>query len=100
MTEKMKDKPPPAQDRKVSVVFIVNGVSVALDLPGNQPLQASRNRALELTQNTGRPKDEWDIKDETGRTLDPTQTPLEAGLQDSATIFLTLRAGAGGDFVR
>lgn len=82
-------------DKHTSLVFIVNGTEVALDHLGlSEPLRAARNKALAESKNTGRPPDDWQIKDAAGNQLDPDRR-LDT-LPPGTKLFLTLGVGAGG----
>lgn len=83
-------------DNKLTLVFIVNGVDVTVEANVNAQLAAARNKALELSSNTGRAPDEWEIHNEAGQLLDASLKVLDLGLADGARLFLNLRVGAGG----
>lgn len=84
-----------AQD-KVSITFIVNGEDVLVDANPASPLHALRNKALAMSKNTGRPPDEWEIRDQRGILLSPEQSVESFHFSDGVRLFLTLRVGAGG----
>jgi hypothetical protein len=81
---------------KITIVFIVNGEDVAVEANLNAPLQTARNKALELSHNTGRPPEEWEIRDERGQMLDSAAKISSFEFTDGIRLFLTLRVGAGG----
>ena len=81
---------------KFSIVFIVNGVDVPVDVNLNAPIKTGRNKALELSNNTGRPPEEWEIHDDAGQPLDPNKKAGQLGLKDGDRLFLNLKVGAGG----
>lgn len=82
--------------KKVSLVFIINGVDTTVEANLHEPLKAVRNKALEQSNNTGRPVDEWQIHTEDGVLLDPDKKVEELGLADGARLLLSLTIGAGG----
>jgi hypothetical protein len=79
-----------------SIVFIVNGQDVPLEVNPHEPLHAARNQALAKSHNTGRPPDEWEIRDERGNLLDPGARIESFNFGSGVRLFLTLRVGAGG----
>ena len=81
---------------KLTLIFIINGVDVRIEANLNQPLHVARNKALEESNNTGRPMDEWEVHNEEGQALDPDIKVEELGLVDGSRLFLNLKVGAGG----
>jgi hypothetical protein len=82
---------------QVSLVFIVNGTETLVEKVNvNQPLHVAVQKALEQTGNTGRPLGDWQaiFNDQ---TLDMNKKVGEFGFPDNAVIFLSLRAGQGGN---
>lgn len=78
-----------------TICFIVNGQAIALTIQTDAPLRESRDRALTLTQNTGRRPEDWDIRNSEGVLLSPDSTLAE--LPDSReSLFLVLKVGVGG----
>ena len=74
----------------------MNGVDVPVDVNLNAPIQTGRNKALELSNNTGRPTEEWPIHNDAGEPLDPSKKVSQLGLKDGDRLFLNLKVGAGG----
>ena len=70
------------------VTFIINGEPVTAEGPPHT-LKAD---ALAVSHNTGRPPEDWDIRDETGRLVPEP-------LVEPGTYYLSLRAGFGGSHV-
>lgn len=84
------------QHNKITLIFIVNGVDVPVEANLNQPLKVARNKALEESNNIGRPMDEWEVHNDEGQALDSDKKIEELGLVDGARLFLNLKVGAGG----
>jgi hypothetical protein len=80
-----------------SLTVVVNGTSTEVETNPNAALQSVIAKALSQTNNTGRPPDDWELKDITGIVLDPQKKPRDYNLADNATLFLTLKAGVGGE---
>lgn len=76
------------------LLFIVNGEDVIVRLPEPVSLARTRNEALVKSRNTGRPSEEWEIRRETGRAIDPNLMTDE--LRPGERLFLSLRVGFGG----
>lgn len=81
---------------KITLIFIVNGVDVRVEENVNEPLKVARNHALEDSNNTGRPFDEWEIHNDAGQALDPNKKIEQSSLTDGTRLFLNLKVGAGG----
>jgi hypothetical protein len=80
----------------IAILFIVNGEDVIVHAELAEPLAAARNKALAETRNTGRPPDEWEVRDETGVLLDPSLPMTDFQFRPGVRLFLSLRVGAGG----
>lgn len=78
------------------IIFIVNGENVPVEADINSPLAEARNKALAASYNTGRPPDEWGIRDERGVLLSPDAKVESYGFKEAVRLFLTLGTGAGG----
>ena len=78
------------------LVFIINGVDLSIDVNMDAPLIEAVQRVLEESNNTGRPPEEWEVRDVGGVLLEINRTPKELGLQEGARLFLSLRVGAVG----
>ena len=81
----------------MTLCFIIMGENTWVeDLDEDEPLFRWRDRALALGHHTGRSPTEWEIRDATGKQLDPWQTTTDLELPDGARLFLSLRVGVGG----
>jgi Protein of Unknown function (DUF2604) len=87
---------PPADDRKVSITVVVNGVPTSVERNANAPLGSVVEKALEQTGNVGQAGDGWELRDEHGVTLDVGRKISEFGFMSGVTLFLSLKAGVGG----
>jgi hypothetical protein len=81
---------------KITLIFIVNGVDVRVEENVHEPIKVARDHALQDSNNTGRPFDEWEIHNDAGQALDPSKKIGELGLIDGTRLFLNLKVGAGG----
>jgi hypothetical protein len=72
---------------------IVNGETCAVSVGERATVGLARKRALNATHNNGRPAEEWEIRESTGRLL-PSHTSAR-GLKDGAVLFIGLPVGVG-----
>lgn len=84
------------KDQKVTLVFIINGQDYPIEANVHAPLMEAVQRALAKSGNTGRPPDEWEVRDASGVLLEKNRTPKDLGLLEGVRLFLSLRVGAGG----
>lgn len=81
---------------KINLIFIVNGVEVTVEANVHEPLKVARNQALKDSDNTGRPLDEWEVRNTEGTPLDPNMKIEELTLVEGTRLLLNLKVGAGG----
>ena len=82
---------------QTSLTFIVNGKETNVEKVNlHQPLKVSVEKALEETGNTGRELSDWQIK-LNDVELDITKKIEEFSIHSDAKIFISLRAGQGGE---
>ena len=84
------------KDHKVKLIFIINGQDFPIEANVQAPLMEAVQRALAESGNTGRPPDEWEVRDVGGVLLEKNRSPKDLGLHDGSRLFLSLRVGAGG----
>ncbi len=89
--------PPKENEHEIELVFVINGEDYPVEANSRAPLVVAVEKALTKSQNTGRPIDEWEVRDIHGVLLDKSQTPHDLGLKHKAHLFLSLRVGAGGN---
>jgi Protein of Unknown function (DUF2604) len=85
---------------RIQLIFIINGQSFPVEANSRAPLLEAVRRALHESGNTGRPADEWEVRDVQGVLLPKNRTPQELNLQNGARLFLSLQVGAGGVALR
>lgn len=81
---------------KSTITVVVNGQPTEVEANVNAPLRTVVNKALEQTENTGQPPENWELRDADGRTLDLGNKIEDSGIVEGATLFLNLKAGVGG----
>ena len=84
------------EDHRIRLVFIINGVDYPVEVNVEAPLAVAVERALAESHNTGRPPDEWEVRNAAGVLLEKGRTIEDLGLKNGARLFLSLRVGAGG----
>ena len=80
----------------IKLVFIINGQDFLIDADDGAPLLEAVQKALAESGNTGRPAEEWEVRDVNGVLLESHRTPKALGLHNKARLFLSLKVGAGG----
>ena len=86
----------PGSPNKIALRFVVNGTPYPVDANLNAPLRTVMNKALADSNNNGQAPENWQLKLEDGTSLDPDKKVGTYGFAAGATLFLSLRAGAGG----
>ena len=81
---------------KITIVFVVNGEDVLVETNVHPPLREAVSRALEQSRNTGRPVDDWEVRDANGVLLDIGRKIEDFRFPSGARLFISLRVGAGG----
>lgn len=82
---------------QISLTFIVNGKEAKIEKVNlHQPLKVPVEKALEETGNTGRELSDWQVK-LNDIELDITKKVEEFSIPSDAKIFISLRAGQGGE---
>lgn len=85
------------QENLISLVFVVNGVENTIEKVNvNQPLSVSVNKALKDSGNTGRDISDWQLK-WNDNNLDINNKVEDYNLPNGAQLFLSLKAGIGGN---
>ena len=78
------------------LILIVSGEDISVQTTHWESLANLRDFALTATHNTGRPLDDWDIRDTRGVWQHPNATVENSYLRDGDRLFVTLRVGVGG----
>jgi hypothetical protein len=84
-------------DNKIILVFIINGQDFPFaDVNIKAPLKVAVHKVLTDTGNTGRPFEEWEVRDASGALIDSSRTPQDLRMANGSRLFLSLKVGAGG----
>jgi hypothetical protein len=79
---------------KHSLMFIINGEETSQPVTPGMPMAAARNHGLVATGNTGRPPDEWEIREVSGVLVPPDV--MAVSFPHETRLFCTLKVGGGG----
>ncbi|MDP9412544.1 MAG: DUF2604 domain-containing protein [Pseudomonadota bacterium] len=90
-----KDKPK-LEDKHVDVTVIVNGTPEAIKIKTDHPLRLLLQKALEKSENTGQPLENWELRNEAGGELDLDLTVEAAGIETGDVLSANLKTGAAG----
>lgn len=83
------------EHKELLLKFIVNTTPTEVKAKEDETLGKAVEEAFRNTGNEGRPLSDWTVKYE-GRVLDTSKTVKELALPDCAEIFVSLKAGGGG----
>lgn len=83
-------------DHNIKLIFIINGQDWTVETNLQKPLGSAAEKALAASHNTGRPLNEWEVRDAQGVLLETHPSAKDLGLADGSKLFLSLRVGAGG----
>lgn len=90
-----KEKEDRGNDKKITLIFIVNGEPVKIKTNVNAPLKSAVEKVLSESENTGRPLSDWQVK-YNGVVLDMNAKIEDLKLPDMAELMLSLKTGEGG----
>ena len=92
----MMDETSRTAGTEVDILFIVNGEGVPIRIEREAPLAKARDKALAESRNTGRPLEDWEIREESGAWLEPSCPIEDFNFVPGVRLFLTLHVGALG----
>jgi len=81
---------------KETLTVIITGVPYEVDTNDNAPLHTVVQKALQQSNNTGQPKENWVLRDEQGTILDLEKKVGDYGFTDDTKLFLNVKEGVGG----
>lgn len=83
-------------EKLITLLIVVNTTPTKVTINENAPLKAAAEKALAQTHNTGRPLDDYEMK-LGDKVLDMNKKVKDYDLKDGAELFLSLKAGTGGE---
>ena len=81
---------------EIELTVVADGVDYEVDANVNAPLRTVMLKAIETANKTGQPPERWQLKTEDNSVLDLDKKVGEYSFAPGATLFLSLKAGAGG----
>lgn len=96
MSSEVTAEKKPANKNEVSLDFNVAGEPAQVTANKNAPLRTAALEALRLTENEGKPIDDWQCKIALGPPLALDQKIVEFGFAPGTVITMSLKAGAAG----
>ena len=88
---------PKARETTVTLKVVVNGKETEVTVEGNDALVTVRDKALQQSDNVGRPAEDWELKTEEGEVLDLATLVRDTGFKSGTVLFLSLKAGVAGE---
>lgn len=89
---------PKDKDNDIDLIVVVNGQPIPIEAKKHELLRTVAEHALVKSGNSGQPIDNWEMRDATGNILDLGRTVGEYHFHDGTKIFLSLKAGVGGNW--
>lgn len=86
-----------AKPDNISVQVVVSGQPTTIKTNPHQMVEHLVKEALKESGNKGQAPTEWELRTSDGTLLDQALAIGAAGIVDGTTLFLSPRAGAGGD---
>jgi Protein of Unknown function (DUF2604) len=74
-------------EKKVELVFIINGANFAVEINVDAPLKEAVARALAESGNTSRPPSEWQVRDSAGVLLEIDRKIKDFGFTNGTRLF-------------
>jgi hypothetical protein len=86
----------PKSDPNITVIVVVSGQPTTLKANVHQKVEHLVKEALEQTGNKGQPSADWELRTTDGALVEQTLRVEDAGIVEGMTLYLSPRAGAGG----
>ena len=83
-------------DPNINVIVVVSGQPISLKVNVHQKIDHLVREALNKTGNKGQPPADWELRTSDGALIEQTVAIDTAGLVEGMTLYLSPRAGAGG----
>jgi Protein of Unknown function (DUF2604) len=86
----------PQSESHITVKVIVSGQPTSVTVNGHQKVEQLVREALNQTGNKGQPPADWELRTADGALIEQNLTIETAGIVAGMTLYLSPRAGAGG----
>lgn len=83
-------------DPNIMVNVVVSGQPTSVRVNVHQKVEHLVKEALDQSGNKGQAPSEWELRTSDGRLIEQMMTIESAGIVDGMTLYLSPRAGAGG----
>ncbi|MEX0762407.1 MAG: DUF2604 domain-containing protein [Dehalococcoidia bacterium] len=80
-------------ETKTKLTVVVNGDPAVVEVDADAPLMDVMPAALQQTEQTGQPYQNWQLTDTEGRVLDLDRKVSEYGFPENARLLLTWKEG-------
>lgn len=84
------------REQNIDFTVVVSGQPERLKVNVHHTFEHVVHEALQKSGNKGQAPSEWELRTEDGALLEQSNTVGAAGLKEGATLFLSPKAGAGG----
>lgn len=84
-------------DNNLTLNVVVSGQPTAVRVNRNQSIEHLIKEALKESGNKGQPSQDWELRTTDGILIEQALRIDAAGLVDGMTLYLSPRAGAGGN---
>ena len=88
----------PQSESHITVKVIVSGQPTSVTVNSHQKVEQLVREALNQTGNKGQPPADWELRTADGVLIEQNLTIEAAGIVGGMTLYLSPRAGAGGQF--
>lgn len=85
------------KSENINIQVVVSGQPTTIKSNTNQLVEHLVKEALKESGNKGQPPSEWELRTSDGALIDQTLRISAAGIVDGTQLFLSPRAGAGGE---
>ncbi len=86
-------------DKRFEITIVVNGQPVEVKVGLDEQIGEAVEDALKDSGNSGQPPERWELRDESGQSIDTGKKIGGSGIMAGAKLFLNLKAGVGGSSV-
>lgn len=81
----------------ITITVVVSGQGVQVSVNPNQKVAQLIKEALHVSGNKGQSGEDWELRTANGNLLDPDSKVADAAITEGITLYLSPKAGAGGE---
>ena len=86
-------------DKQIEFTIVVNGQPVPVKIDRYAEVGEAVKMALTDSGNSGQPIEKWELRDASGQPIDTGNKIADSEIKEGAKLFLSLKAGIGGNSV-